>query len=147
MNVTVAAGILAFSVILGSCASHPKALSVHLADYHDKPMLNRLRVDMPDGQAPLFAEIRSVLDDHDFRSVSLAEDELGLPVLRLCFSPNGREKYNSMAQQNLHRFLVFLVDGKLLIAPRIESASAQECLGIDGAVTPEQAATLKRAIR
>jgi hypothetical protein len=69
MNVTVAAGILAFSVILGSCASHPKALSVHLADYHDKPMLNRLRVDMPDGQAPLYAETRSVLDDHDFRSV------------------------------------------------------------------------------
>jgi len=145
MRVNIMAGILACSLILGGCASHPKALSVHLADYGEKP--NRLRVDMEGGEAPLYAETRAVLDDHDFRSVSLDEDELGLPVLRLCFSPNGRERYNSMAQQNLHRFLVFLVDGKLLIAPRIESASAQECLGIDGAVTPEQAAALKRAIR
>jgi preprotein translocase subunit SecD len=147
MRISIVAGILACATIFGSCAGHPKGLSVHLADYSDQSMSNRLRVEMPGGEAPLYAETRSVLEDHDFRSVSLGEDELGLPVVRLCFSPNGRERYDSMAQRNLHRRLVFLVDGKLLFAPQIESASTRECVGIDGAVTPEQAATLKRAIR
>jgi len=67
--------------------------------------------------------------------------------LRLCFAPNGRERFISMAKQNLHRRLVFLVEGKLLFAPIIDSAEVAECLEIGGAITPEEAAVLERVIR
>jgi preprotein translocase subunit SecD len=138
---------IAASLILMGCASGPRALSMHLADYSDRPIPDRLRVDMPSGEAPLYAETRSVLDDRDFRSASFGEDASGRPQLRLCFAPNGRAKFNAMAQQNLRRRLVFLIEGKLLFAPVIDSAAAPECLEISGAVTSEQAASLQRAIR
>ena len=138
---------IAISFMLIGCASRPRALSVHLADYNDRPIPERLLINMPSGQAPLYAETRSVLDDRDFRSASFGDDASGQPQLRLCFAPNGRDKFISMAKQNLHRRLVFLVEGKLLFAPIIDSAAAPECLEINGAVTPDEAATLQRAIR
>jgi preprotein translocase subunit SecD len=138
---------IAVSLMLVGCASRPRALSVHLADYNDRPIPERLLINMPSGEAPLYAEPRSVLDDRDFRSAAFGEDASGLPQLRLCFAPNGRERFISMAKQNLHRRLVFLVEGKLLFAPIIDSAVAPECLEISGAVTRDAAATLQRAIR
>jgi preprotein translocase subunit SecD len=139
--------VIGISLILLSCASRPKALSVHLADYSDRPISDRLRVDMPNGEAPLYAETRAILDEDDFRSASFGNDGSGQPQLRLCFAPSARDKFTSMAQQNLHRRLVFLVEGKLLFAPVIDSAAAPECLEISGAVTPAQAEVLRRAIR
>jgi preprotein translocase subunit SecD len=146
MRVSIKTAI-AVSFMLVGCASRLRALSVHLADYSDRPIPERLLINMPSGEAPLYAEARSVLDDHDFRSASFREDASGQQQLRLCFAPHGRERFISMAQQNLHRRLVFLVEGKLLFAPTIDSAAAPDCLEISGAVTPEEAATLERAIR
>src|SRR4030095_14895191 len=138
---------IGISLILVSCASRPKALSVHLADYSDRPISDRLRVDMPNGEAPLYAETRAILDEDDFRSASFGHDASGQPQLRLCFAPRARDKFTSIAQRNLHRRLVFLVEGKLVFAPVIDSETAPECLEIRGALTPARAEVLRRAIR
>jgi len=129
------------------CASGGRALSVHVADYSDTPPPGRFRVDMPSGEAPLYAEATPVLDDRDFKSASFAPDDSGQPVLRLCFAPESRPKFVHIAEQNVHRRLVFLAHGKVISAPVIDSAAAPECLEIGGTVTAEQAATLQRAIR
>jgi preprotein translocase subunit SecD len=134
-------------LIAAACTTRNAALSVHLADYSAHPISERLRVDMPSGEAPLYAELRSVLDVQDFRSASLAEDAFGRPLLRLCFAPHGRDKFSALARQNLQRRLVFLLEGKLLFAPVIQSASAPDCLEISGAVTAQHAAALQRILR
>jgi preprotein translocase subunit SecD len=130
-----------------SCAGRGRTLSVHLADYSDTSPPGRVRVDMAGGEAPLYAEATSVLDDRDFNRASFAQDDSGQPLLRLCFAPEGRSKFVHLAAQNVHRRLVFLVQGKLLFAPVIDSAVASECLEVRGAVTAEHAAALQRAIR
>jgi len=102
---------------------------------------------MPGGEAPLYAEATSVLDERDFKDASFARAESGQPLLRLCFAPEGRAKFVHVAEQNLHRRLVFLIHGKLLFAPVIDSATTPECLEVTGWVTAEDAETLQRAIR
>ena len=139
--------LVVLALLLGGCAPRTRVLSVHLADYGDSPPAGRFRVDMPRGESPLYAEPPTVLDERDFRSATFGHDASGLPELRLCFAPGGREKFNSLATHNLRRRLVFLVRGKLLFAPVIDAATAPECLQIAGAVTPEDAAALQRVIR
>jgi preprotein translocase subunit SecD len=146
MNSRARASLVVVSLLVG-CVDRGRALSVHLADYSDAPGQGRFRVHMPGGEAPLYAEARAVLDDRDFMSASFARNDSGQPVLRLCFAPDGRQKFVHVAEQNVHRRLVFLVRGNVLFAPVIDSATAPDCLDINGAVTPEEAAVLQRAIR
>jgi preprotein translocase subunit SecD len=147
MNSQVQSYAVLVLLLLCGCASRPRALSVHVADYSDTPQQDRFRVDMPGGEAPLYADPTSVLDERDFKSASFARDDFGQPLLHLCFSPGGRSKFVHVAEQNTHKRLVFLVHSKLLFAPVIDSAATPECLQISGVVTADQAATLQSAIR
>jgi preprotein translocase subunit SecD len=122
-------------------------LTVHLADYTENGPQGRFRVEMPGGQASLYAEATPVLDDRDFRSASFSQDASGLPILRLCFSATGREKFTHVAERNVQRRLVFLIQGKLLFAPIIDAGAVPECAEIRGSVSAEQAAALQHAIR
>jgi preprotein translocase subunit SecD len=146
MNFRVQSHAVLVLLLLSGCASRPRALSVHVADYSDTPQQSRIRVEMPSGEAPLYADPTSVLDERDFKSASFARDEFGQPLLRLCFASAGRPKFLHVAEQNTHKRLVFLVHGKVLFAPVIDSAAAPECLEISGVVTADQAATLQSAI-
>lgn len=149
MNTTDArlAGCLVFVLLLMNCAGGHRVLSVHLADYSDGPAAGRIRVDMPQGEAPLYAEATPVLDERDFRSVSFARDQSGLPTLSLCFAPASRVKFTRVMKNNVHRRLVFLIRGKLLFAPVIDSEAVLECATVQGFVSEEDAAALQRAIR
>jgi preprotein translocase subunit SecD len=102
---------------------------------------------MPHGEAPLYAEAAPVLDEHDFRSVSFARDQSGVPTLSLCFAPGSRVKFVRVVENNVNRRLVFLIRGKLLFAPVIDSEAVPECATIHGSVSDEDAAALRRAIR
>ena len=144
---SVTAPVVSLLLLLVSCANRQRALTVHLADYSDTTPPSRVRVDMPNGEAALYADPASVLDDRDFTSVSFGQHDFGRALLRLCFAAQGRSRFVRVAQSNLRRRLVFLLRGKLLFAPVIESATPPECLEISGAVTPEEAAALQRVIR
>jgi preprotein translocase subunit SecD len=133
--------------LLSACASRERVLTVHLADYTENRPQSRFRVEMPGGEASLYAEATPVLDDRDFRSASFSQDGSGLPILRLCFSPTGREKFAQVAEKNVQRRLVFLIQGKLLFAPVIDSGTVPECAEIRGSVSAEQAAALRHALR
>jgi preprotein translocase subunit SecD len=130
-----------------SCAHHDHVLTVHLADYSDSPPAGRIRVDVPGGEAPLYAEATPVLDDRDFRSASYGRDADGLPMLTLCFAGDSRAKFTRIVERNVHRRLVFLVRRKLLLAPIIDSGAVPQCATIQGFVSEEDAAALQRAIR
>ena len=131
-------------MLLGCRRSGP-VLTVHLADYGESP--GRIRINMPQGEAPLYAEPTPVLDERDFTSVSFGRDRLGLPTLSLCFAPEGRDEYTRVVARNVKRRLVFLVRGKLLFAPQIASADVPACATIQGDVSAEDAAALRAAIR
>jgi preprotein translocase subunit SecD len=146
ISLRVHTGVL-LMVWLFACGGRERVLTVHLADYSDNPSPGRIRVEMPRGEAPLYAEAAPVLDDRDFNSASFSTDDSGLPVVRLCFAPGGRNKFTHVVERNVHRRLVFLVRGKLLLAPVIDSGVVQECESISGWVSADDAAALKRAIR
>jgi hypothetical protein len=59
--------------LAAACTTDRRLLTVHLADYADKASSNRLRIEMPRGEAPLYAEPTPVLDERDFRSVSFGD--------------------------------------------------------------------------
>ena len=146
MNIVskMAAGAL---MLMTACAHHPSSLSIHLADYADNQPANRIRVDMPAGEAPLYAETDPVLEDRDFSSARFSTDASGLPQLTLCFGREGRARFQSVVQANVGRRLVFLIRGRLLFAPVIDSADVPECAVINGHVSQEDADALQRAIK
>src|SRR5574338_793485 len=123
---------LVLIVMLVSCGGGRRTLGVHLADYGETVRSGRIRIDMPEGEAPLYAEPTPVLDERDFRSVSFSEDETGLSVLNLCFAPEGRAKFAHVVKQNVGRRLVFLIRGRLLFAPVIDSSDVPQCATIQG---------------
>ena len=102
---------------------------------------------MPAGEAPLYAEIDPVLEDRDFSSARVSADTDGPPQLTMCFAPQGRDRFERVAQANVGRRLVFLIRGRLLFAPIIDSADVPECVTINGHVSSEDADALQRAIR
>ena len=146
MSTRLAIG-LALIVMAVSCGSRPRVFAVHLADYGESARSGRVRIDMPHGEAPLYAETIPVLDEHDFASVSFGEDEAGGPALVLCFTPEGRAKFAQVVKENVGRRLVFLIRARLLFAPVIDSSEVPACAKIHGYVSAQDAEALKRAIR
>jgi preprotein translocase subunit SecD len=132
--------------LAAACATDRRVLTVHLADYADKASSNRVRIEMPRGEAPLYAEPTPVLDERDFRSVSFG-DTTDEPTITLCFTSAGRDKFTRVVEHNIKRRLVFLVRGRLLLAPVIDSATVRECTTIQGYVSPSDADALRRAIQ
>jgi preprotein translocase subunit SecD len=132
-------------LVLLSCANRAPVLSIHLADYEEAP--GRIRIAMPSGEAPLYAESSPVLDERDFSSVSVSHDDFGRTILNLCFAPDGRRRFVKLARHNTNRSIVFLVRGKLLFAPVITSDPIPQCATVQGAVSPADAEALQRVIR
>ena len=141
---------------LGAFCSHQRAsdvgnksphiLAVHVADY-DGARPDALRIESQPGEAPLFADPTPILDERDFSSVSVAGSPDGLKTIRLCFKNEGRAKFGEAIRRNLGKRFVFLIRGKLLFAPIVDSSDVEECAVINGFVTDEDAAALKRAIQ
>jgi preprotein translocase subunit SecD len=139
-------GVVVALLLTPGCARNER-LSVHLADYSVNPPPGRIRIDMASGEAPLYAEPVPPLDGHDFKSATLAQDDLlRQPIIRLCFAPGGQAKFNKIAADNRGRRFVFLIDGKLLFAPIVPSRPEPECAVIDGTLSAEEAKALQRAI-
>jgi hypothetical protein len=80
-------------VALLSCGRGGRVLAVYLADNADVAPSGRIRIEMPQGEAPPYAEPTPVLDERDFKSVSVGRDDLGLPQISLCFAAQGRDKF------------------------------------------------------
>ncbi len=145
------AGLAMWFVLTGSvsacAASHP-ALTVHLGDYGEHVTTSdRIRIDIHEGEAPVHAERTPVVDGRDFKSASFGSDSDGLPQISLCFTSRGRARFAQVVEGNMNRRLVFLIEGRLLMAPIIESAQAPECEIISGYVSQAEANALRRAIK
>lgn len=144
MNIPSKIGTAAL-ILLTACAHHPRVLSIHLGDYADSQPTDRIRIAMPSGEA-LYAEIDPVLEDRDFISARYGVGADGLPQVTLCFARQGRKRFQRVVQANVGRRLAFLIHGRLLFAPIIESTDVPECSTISGHVSQEDADALQRAL-
>ena len=95
---------------------------------------------------PLYMERDSKLDDRDFQSAAVGRDQIGAPMISLCFSPTGRDKFERLVNQNVTRWVIFLHEGKVLMAAKIMSGNTPECASIQGFVTAADAEAIQRAI-
>jgi hypothetical protein len=67
----------------------PRPLQLHLADYCEKPIPNRIEFQRYPNEMPLCAERTYEVDDRDFSKATLTKDDLGEPAVSLCFSGSG----------------------------------------------------------
>jgi preprotein translocase subunit SecD len=146
--------LLATAVVTFACTQQPqvaqepppRALELHLADYCERPMANRLHFQRYSNEMPLCAERTSQLDERDFSSASLGNDNIGAPALNLCFSRSGRDKFERLVSSNVGRWIVFTTHGKLLMGAKIMSADVPNCAMVQGHVNAEDASALQRVI-
>jgi preprotein translocase subunit SecD len=131
-------------LVVGCAGSGVRPLEIHLGDYNATPGLKAF--EPQPGEALLYMEQNSVLDDRDFLSVRMATDRFGAPALELCLTPEGKEKSQRVATENVGRHLIFLVEGKLAMAPTIDAGAPLECVTVEGHVTSTDADTLSKAI-
>ena len=136
-----------FGVAAAACSTDRRVLTVHVADYADKAPADRIRIEMSRGEAPLYAEPVPLLDERDFKSVSFSGAPAGEPTITLCFTAAGRDKFTHIVVGTVKRRLVFLIRGKLLFAPVIDSTAIPECGTVQGNVSASDADALRRAIR
>jgi preprotein translocase subunit SecD len=130
---------------VGCAGGGVRPLEIHLADYQAAP--GRKAFTPEPGEALLYMEPKSVLDDRDFVSVRAATDRFGQPALELCLSPGGKEKFQRAAAENVGRRLIFLVQGNLVMSPQIgPPGTPLECVTVEGQVTSADADVLSRAI-
>jgi hypothetical protein len=141
-HMKTAVPILFFVVACAGPGVRP--LEVHLGDYTAAP--GRKAIESQPGESSLYMEQNSVLDDRDFLNVRLITDRLGALALELCLTPEGKEKFRRVATENVGRRLMFLVQGKLAMAPQIDSAASLECVTVEGHVTPGDADALSEVI-
>jgi hypothetical protein len=134
-----------FLFVVGCAVAGIRPLELHLADYNAAP--GRKAIEPQPGEALLYMEEHSVLDDRDVLSVRMETDRFGEPAMELCFTPKGKERFQKASTENVGRRLVFLVQGKLVMAPQIESEASQQCVTVEGYVTAEDAAVLSKVIR
>src|SRR5467141_4888997 len=139
ISIGIAAAVLTFA-----CAQQPRvaeeptrALELHLADYCERPMANRLQFQRYPNETPVCAERTFQLDERDFSSASLGKDNIGAPALNLCFSGSGRGKFERLVSGNVGRWIVFTSHGKLLMAAKIMSADVPACAMVQGHVSAE----------
>src|SRR5687768_451380 len=74
----------------------PRSLELHLADYCEGPMPDRIQFQRHPNEMPLCAERTYHLDERDFSTAALAKNDIGAPVVSLCFSASGRSKFERL---------------------------------------------------
>jgi len=70
--------------------------------------------------SPLAVKREVLLDEHAIQSVEMVSNRFG-PRIKLNMTPDGSEKLKQITSQNINHRLVIVLDGKVIIAPRIAS--------------------------
>jgi hypothetical protein len=70
----------------------------------------------------------------EIRGAKAGLDEVGLPAVTLELSETGARKLQAVTSANLIKRLVILVDGKVLLAPVIQSAVTDSTVQISGVI-------------
>ena len=85
------------------------------------------------------------LTNSDIDRAAPAKDANGNPVVELSFTKDGAKKMAKMTGDNINKSLAILVDGKVILAPRIKAQISERAI-IDGRFTNEEAAKLIKRI-
>jgi serine/threonine-protein kinase len=131
------------------------ALSVRLGCLTDSGTQANDAADLPfwnpkeHGGKPLCVLNRIYLTSSDVASVAADVDETsGRPVLRLTFKPDGAQRMTALTSQNLDRQLVYVMDGKILIAATIQApvGGDAQVTGLDSEQTQTIASRIQQQI-
>lgn len=80
-----------------------------------------VRMIVPGDDNPVFVHARADLTTEDISTATVAIDINRDAVLEIVFTPKGAEKAAILSKEHLGKPVAFLVDGKLVVAPKIMS--------------------------
>jgi preprotein translocase subunit SecD len=82
----------------------------------------------------LYLHPEVAVSNGDIRGAKAAPDDVGLPAVSLELSESGSRRLQTVTSANLQKRLVILVDGKVLLAPVIQSPVTDATVQIAGAL-------------
>jgi preprotein translocase subunit SecD len=84
---------------------------------------------------------KTVLLDHTaIASAAAQTDVLGNPIIHIKFTEKGRERFADVTRSNIGKQLAIVVDGRLLLVPRIHSEIPGGKADIAGSFSEQEAA-------
>ena len=121
-----------------------RALAIHRAESQSRPDLEPIQSSY--GQV-LWMHHEPDLDEHDVQKVEVVKDSLGLPAIKLTFTPEGTARFRRLTREHLNRRLIFLVQGRFVMDPVVTEEATSDFTLITGHVTKADAKTLSAAIK
>lgn len=85
------------------------------------------------------------LDDRDIQTVEFSEKD-GSPAIRLAFTKKGTDRFRELTRRHLHERVVFMVRGRVVMVPAIDSVATNDYTWITGNVTKADADAIRSAI-
>jgi len=98
------------------------------------------------GQRFWAVEKRRVITGRDLRNARPSTGRLGDPVVLFILNREGGRKFGEVTGANVGRLLATILDGKVIIAPRINSRITDEGI-IEGGFTPQEVNDLALVLR
>jgi preprotein translocase subunit SecD len=86
------------------------------------------------------------LDERQLRRVEYLPQRDDGPTIRLVFTDEGARRFRELTRRHLHERIVFMIRGRVAMAPVIEFASTDDFTLITGNVTRKDAEALADAI-
>ncbi len=105
-------------------------LAVYLADYQPGSGLEAVR--LSDTGEVLYIHPDPVLTGRDVASAQVSENQVGLPALRIQFTPKAAARLQAFSRQHLHERLVFMAGRQVLVAPVISAPITEDFTLLEG---------------
>ena len=92
---------------------------------------------------------RAQVTGRDLKNASFQRDERGLPAVAFKLNASGAERFSTLTEQNIGKFLAIVLDGHIQSAPQIEMRITDSGIirGGSRGFTPEQARDLAVVLR
>ncbi|REK12007.1 MAG: hypothetical protein DWQ37_13385 [Planctomycetota bacterium] len=136
------------SIIAGTIATLALAapqsaqIEIRRAEYQPGPELTQIEVE--EGQQPIYLHDEVELSGKHFKTASV-RDEQGHYAVEVTLTDEGAKKMGTLTKGHMNRPLAILVDGKLVMAPRVRSKIGQKFV-ISGGFTEAEAKRLAEQI-
>jgi preprotein translocase subunit SecD len=87
-----------------------------------------------------------LVDQKALKSARVSKDSFGKPIIEITFTKSGTEQFATITQENLHKRLAIVIDGRLTSAPTIQSPIPNGKAQISGDFSKEAANDLAKRI-
>jgi len=95
---------------------------------------------------PLYVAKEILLDNTAVQSATFDKNRLGYPEIKISLTDAGRKQFAEITRQHIHQRLAIIIDGKLWMAPVVETPVTDGKADITGTFSDEEGKSLTEKI-